>query len=1004
MADPKDPSNPAGNQNIDPDILKEILKSQEQLNESLKRSDDYINRLKNNYNIIQQQLSGTVKTSKTETELKQELLATEKKILEVEIQKLEEKRAAAAQAQKQLDRAEQQLKIETDPEIIKILQQKITFSKEIVNQYGEQERALLGQKIVSSNLNELETERINSSIELGNQFANSITALLGISAQSGTVLGKLTRMGVQGQITADSFRIAKEQLSQTISPANMLGSLVDRIVQNSFELAKQQDATFANFEREVGGARKFEDQIWNLNRTMGLYGVSVAEAGEAYATLKKQFGDFESMTKGAQNVMASTVAQLSKLGINAEDTAKSMQLLTKGFGMTASQAAGFQKQLYGTAKAMGLPPAQVSKDFAAAAPRLASHGKEMTKVFLDLQKSAQNTGIEFNKLISMTSKFDTFEGAAQAAGQLNAILGGDLLNSVELMNADEAERIRLMQDALKLSGKTYDSMSKQERLAVAQAMGIDDLTELQKLMNNENKKSSVELMNQEKAQKEMNDAVAEATQMGEMWNNLLMKLALNLRFIMTGIKDYVLAPLLKLMDAHPGIVTAISALVLALGGFFVAVSIVKGLKTMSTAISNVANVGKSLATNMTNDTKQLSNQGVAIADTVKKIGDAAKGTWKEILALGTAFLMIGGGVALASIGLAELVKSFSALSGEQILGALGSLVIVMVGFVAMLYILSTASLVAAGPMLALGAAFLMIGGGIALASYGLSVLVKSFAQLNPEQLSASLVTLGIVMGGFTLIIAGFGIAVSLFGAQLVLATPGMLAFGAAIAFIGAGVGLASAGIGYMANSVANLFVALTKADPKNIKESFASLFDSISLTGLSKLTAFSKAIEDLSESLLSVLNNLSSVSNKIKEFSEIGITLSADISKIDSLTQSIISLADALSKPVNNSVTSALQNMLESIEEVSAIKIAALATVTTAMTKPTVSPATTAAATSIAGTNAASTGVSETKMVPVAIYIDGKKLGEILDPSVRRTIESKLNQIGGTGKIIPDAR
>ena len=102
---------------------------------------------------------------------------------------------------------------------------------------------------------------------------------------------------------------------------------------------------------------------------------------------------------------------------------------------------------------------------------------------MEKQKLSKVTGIETGKLIDIVSQFDTFEGAATAAGRLNAMLGGAYLNSVELMRASEEERIIILRRSLEMSGKTFDAMNRQEKLAYASAAGISDLNDASKLFN-----------------------------------------------------------------------------------------------------------------------------------------------------------------------------------------------------------------------------------------------------------------------------------------------------------------------------------------------------------------------------------------------------------------------------------------------------------------------------------------------------------------------------------------
>ena len=60
-------------------------------------------------------------------------------------------------------------------------------------------------------------------------------------------------------------------------------------------------------------------------------------------------------------------------------------------------------------------------------------------------------------------------------------MGNDLLNSVDLLNASEDERIRMMIEAIELSGRSFDAMGRFERRALANAAGITDMAEANRI-------------------------------------------------------------------------------------------------------------------------------------------------------------------------------------------------------------------------------------------------------------------------------------------------------------------------------------------------------------------------------------------------------------------------------------------------------------------------------------------------------------------------------------------
>lgn len=142
-----------------------------------------------------------------------------------------------------------------------------------------------------------------------------------------------------------------------------------------------------------------------------------------------------------------------------------------------------------------------------------------------------------------------------------------------------------------------------------------------------------------------------------------------------------------------------------------------------------------------------------------------------MLALGGAILLIGTGVYIASKGLTGLVTAFGELSGEQAQAAMLSIVAIMAGFTAMVIALAFASSIAAGPIIAFGAGMLLVGGGIALAAFGISLLVAELGKLDPEKI-------GLMAPAFMGVAIGVGmLTTSLIGLALAVG-PSLIALGA----------------------------------------------------------------------------------------------------------------------------------------------------------------------------------------------------------------------------------
>jgi hypothetical protein len=133
---------------------------------------------------------------------------------------------------------------------------------------------------------------------------------------------------------------------------------------------------------------------------------------------------------------------------------------------------------------IGVAPSKMAADFAAAGSHLAKFGKDGVRAFKDLQVASKITGIEVGRLLSITEKFDTFEGAAEQAGKLNAALGGNFVNAMELLTAtDPVERFEMIRNSILDTGLAFDDMSYFQRKFFADSMGLQDVGELALVMS-----------------------------------------------------------------------------------------------------------------------------------------------------------------------------------------------------------------------------------------------------------------------------------------------------------------------------------------------------------------------------------------------------------------------------------------------------------------------------------------------------------------------------------------
>ena len=364
---------------------------------------------------------------------------------------------------------------------------------------------------------------INKAQELGNTLMDGFANKLGISASMSRGLFKSVSDTFttikeahekEGKNATAAMFLAANDMAQAFTksvwdalhPLNIMESLMGAIWKASAELFFRTSAEVAKFNAVVGD---LDGSAKSLGRAMDLsLGVNIQHASRAAQGLGSSFTEFTSLTLPLQTRLVRTSAALERIGISAQDTGDAMNYFTKAAGWSLPQAEKQMKKLAVSAAEFGKTPGQFASEFLSASKVLAAHGPNMVKVFLDLESVAKASGIAMDSLLSIATKFDTFDTAASSVGNLNALLGGDYLNTLEMMNMTEKERIEAVKMALEMNGRSFDQMERFERKAIAESMGTDEATLAQMMgySTRESRKARREAeakMRQEKAYQKM---------------------------------------------------------------------------------------------------------------------------------------------------------------------------------------------------------------------------------------------------------------------------------------------------------------------------------------------------------------------------------------------------------------------------------------------------------------------------------------------------------------------
>jgi len=554
--------------------------------------------------------------------------------------------------------------------------------------------------------------------------------------------------------TADTVQIVSEAFGAVFNPLNIAASLFDTVKNSTIGMAKEFDSAAASFSKVTGLAREYNDVLYSTQRVGNQFGVTAKESGDAMASLISEFSQFHKTSPAVQKDLTLNVGKLNKLGVSTGESAKLLQNFNKIMGMSGKQAIETTKKIGMMGTQIGISTSKMLKDYTASLKTLAVYGDKSIDVFTGIAAAAKSAGVETGTLLSMVEKFDTFTGAAEGAGKLNAILGSQL-SATEMLMMTEDERLKTMISTVQATGQSFASMDKFTQKAIAQAAGISDMAEANKIFGmsmSEFESYEMQMKQSSKAQEKFDAAIQASIPLQEKLKILSNEFAGVFLPVLTGV-TYVLEFLIGVMRAIDkisfGYGTTIMGVAAGVYMFAKAVGILNlgfvkslGLKAKDLLASGAKRVAQVLGMGVTQseivqeEIKQnQQKRGIIYQNLANQT--AAAGV-KPMLALGAAILMIGGGIYLAATGLAEFVKAFSLLTGEQLQYASLGLVVFTLAFTGLIAVLAAMvtgpqAVVAAGALyflLGVGAAALMIGGGIYLAATGMAAFIESLSGLD----------------------------------------------------------------------------------------------------------------------------------------------------------------------------------------------------------------------------------------------------------------------------------
>ena len=511
--------------------IADSLKKQEDAEEKLKEIKEEIAKLTKD-------ISGT-KEDEIRQERTLEAIIKERKDLESDIKDLKMQQKFA------VDPGSFSLELEEKQKLLDTLQSTFEFEKseiEIAKQINEekQKRKQLEEGIKNAQaaasdpgLDKLQDE-LKFRQKISGGIDNDVKKITGLKDLNEGILdslidsvmvdGKLAKTQQEKAAAAEklgiSTEIFKNKLAGSFTQAKLVKNAVSSITgllskatamfKGTFigaqSLAVQLAETDIAFVKDTGLLRQFGNELEDLKFQATGLDVTFSELDQSFRGLSKGSAAFTTLSTQQRNELTKATVAFERFGITSEEVGKTVDNLGIGFGKTPASIIATTDEIGRFGQALGIGAGVALQQFNQNIDLLARFGEEKgSKVFKELAAQAKAAGVEISTLRQVGSQFDTFEGAMKGAGKLNFILKGPYLNSMKLLRADDAERIKMLQDSLAASGRTFESLGRRGREAMAAAAGFgDDVMKAQRVLSGETVKSQKEIMDAARKQMDMN--------------------------------------------------------------------------------------------------------------------------------------------------------------------------------------------------------------------------------------------------------------------------------------------------------------------------------------------------------------------------------------------------------------------------------------------------------------------------------------------------------------------
>lgn len=683
----------------------DIVKQLDEINRQLRRQDDFSALLKDDdleslqeyfdkFNKIINGLSKDILNISKELETVTDNLV---KIFEADKDRLEEHYKEFVQIQKLTDSEEKKSALVSLIEKLKKIDKTAaSFGETIIKKMAEQ-RAKMEEKEPHEK-KRAHQERIAATIMRSHRgIQDTLFNKLGIQAMYSKSnmhpLYALIDEIRNKRMTPDFFKrlfvnIPAGLIKNRLDWLNLFVNTLSNIRTQTIKYLMDLDSVSSSLMKAQGDTERYQGVLNDSYKDLRFYNISLEDVSNTIQSLSENIRGFSIARESDQKRFVEYIAAVGRMGVGFDVAAKSLSFYTDTLGRSNQEAIGGVSRLLGLAKSTGESFKKVLSDFNAVTVEIAKYGGQAENVFIQMFASAKALKIETSQLLDVAKGFDTFDTAASSVGRLNAILGGPFLNTIQLMNQNEAERVQTLNAAFKATGRNWEQLGKYEKQALATAAGISDMDLASRIFSGSLEDSARYMQDASIRQEELNQRNQRAASLQEQFASIMSSLAIILRPILSVLKDFlgIIADMMEglgdLSVLGIPILLMGSSVLMRLGKIFV--SVFTSGKVFGKILSWVGERLGSFTKGAKMAAENAGHIGPMIGKTIKPIGEMNKGL-AATKSLGPGFgasaagiargiLLIGGAITLVAAGAFFLYKAIDGLfdsAQENIIEALG---------------------------------------------------------------------------------------------------------------------------------------------------------------------------------------------------------------------------------------------------------------------------------------------------------------------------------------------